>query len=314
MVGSSAIAKRGAGLAAAICAVALAAACSSAASRPEPPKKAVSTAKPTASSVLAAAPAAILAAKTMALDETGASGGQTLHITGEFDYGATFKAAMNSTVTGGKPADPAYTIPTLEGAVVDGSRYYEPVAEYAGASSAAVVKALNGKVWILGQFQDASMAATRLRTYLMAGMAAASDDYLRNALAALLSSGILVPDAAPGPGGTFHYTGTLDDAKRQTAKFTDAQRQNIADDMTTRNVMAEKIDIWLAPDGLPTELTFSETATNAHADPPMSGDVHFTWAKPVSVTVPDASDVTTMQDVSQAVRNLGSGMTPAHQG
>lgn len=243
----------------------------------------------------------------MTLDETGASNGQTAHITGEFDYGGTFKGQMSLTVTGGTPIAPGSGFPSKSDTLVDGGQCYEPVdADKAPAVGAALVKALNGRHWARFPGADGIPAAAILRKYLVGGMAAASDDYLYNALATLLSSGVLVPDTAPQTGGTFHFTGTLDDAALKTAKFNDSQRQGITDDMNTRNIMAEKIEVWLAPNGLPTELKFSETSSNtSYGAPPVSGDVHFTWGQPVTVSVPAASDVASEAEVEKAIMALG---------
>jgi len=315
---------RGAGSAAVVCVAgvcvaALATGCaSSAGSKPHSSAESHSSAgsvssaesqgggKPSAATALAAASGALKTAKTMTLDETGTSGGQTTHITGEFDYSGTFKGEMSLTVTGGTPADPANELPPKMGALANGDQCYEPVdGDKAAAVGAALVKAL-GKHWVQLPGTDASMAAMSMRTYLMAGMAAGSDEYLNNALAALLSSGVLVPDAAPQTGGAFHFTGTLDDPALKTAKFTGTQLQGITSDMNTRNIMAEKLEVWLAPNGLPTELKFSETSSNtSYGEPPLSGDVHFTWGQPVTVPAPAASDVTSESEVAKAVTALG---------
>ncbi|MEZ0112610.1 hypothetical protein ABH920_006633 [Catenulispora sp. EB89] len=264
--------------------------------------------KPTAATALAAAPGAVKAAKTMTLDETGTSNGQTAHITGKFDYSGTFKGQMSLTVTGGTPTTPGSGFPAKSDTLVNGDQGFEPVdQDKAPTVGAALVKALNGRHWAQFPVPDSIPAATILQKYLVGGLAAASDDYLYNALAALLSSGVLVPDTAPQTGGTFHYTGTLDDPALKTAKFTNTQLQGITDDMTTRNIMAEKIEVWLAPSGLPTELKFSETSSNtSYGDPPVSGDVHFTWGQPVTVSVPAASDVASQAEVDKALTALSA--------
>ncbi|MEY9860692.1 hypothetical protein ABH935_006329 [Catenulispora sp. GAS73] len=298
---------RGAGSAAVVFVTALATGCtSSAGSKPHTPAESQDGGKANAATALAAAPGALKAAKTMTLDETGASNGQTTHLTAEFDYSGTFKGQMIMTVTGGTPTDPTQELPSKIGALANAGQCYEPVdGGVATTVGAALLKAL-GKHWVQVPGMDTSLAAMSMRTYLMAGTAARSDDYLHNALAALLSSGVLIPDPAAQTGGTFHYTGTLDDPALKTAKFTDAQRQGMTDDMNTRNVMTEKLDVWLAPNGLPTELKFSETSSNStYGDPPLSGDAHFTWGQPVTVPMPAASDVTSESEVSKALMTLG---------
>ncbi|GAA2055778.1 hypothetical protein GCM10009839_75840 [Catenulispora yoronensis] len=138
---------------------------------------------------------------------------------------------------------------------------------------------------------------TRVFAATTAPGAAASAEAPAEALAALLSSGVLRPDSVPGPGGTFHYTGTLDRESMKTAKYSPEQSDRIMSRIRLK-ATSDKIEIWLAPNGLPTELKFTESEDAGLGGIPAGGDVHLTWNKPLTLTAPASSDVASLADVN----------------
>ena len=303
------------GLAVACAATTLATGCSSSNSAPHkagaaPSGQASSTGKPDAAQALAAAPGAVLAAKTIAADETGTEGGQKVHIVADLDYSGAFKGHLDRKVTGGTPTDPQETLPYDTGTLVIGTDEYDLSGSLTDMTSAAdadaLVKALGGKHWVLENSDPSFDKQGAMKPWLLFGLAGeAFEDDTAKSLAALLSSGLLTADAEAGADGTFHYTATLDDTTLKTTKYDAEQQESIRDDFWTAHVGSEKIEVWLAPSGLPTEIRFIEVSSDATpSGPPDDGDTRFTWGRPVAVSAPPASDVADMTALNAAFLRL----------
>jgi hypothetical protein len=90
-----------------------------------------------------------------------------------------------------------------------------------------------------------------------------------------------------------HYSGTVDpatafDSSQAAKNLTPAQISQLKSMLSSAGVSNEKIDVWVASDGLPVEETISMT-TNAGAE---KVDLHLSdWGQPVSITAPPADQV-----------------------
>jgi hypothetical protein len=90
-----------------------------------------------------------------------------------------------------------------------------------------------------------------------------------------------------------HYAGTVDpatafDSSQAAKNLTPAQISQLKSMLSTAGVTTEKIDVWVASDGLPVEETISmDTKAGAEkVDLHMSG-----WGQPVSIAAPPADQV-----------------------
>lgn len=263
--------------------------------------------KPDAAQALAAAPGAVTAAKTIAVDGTGTRGGQKVHITEALDYSGTFKGHRDVTVTGGTPKDPTETVPYDSGAIVVGDDEYDLAGSLVGAKSpadeAVIVKALYGRHWVLKSSASGNDASGAMEPWLVIGIAGeASEDDMKKSLTALLTSGLVVSDGTPaGASGTFHYTATLDETTLKATKYTAEQQDDLRQALGTENVGTEEIDLWVAPSGLPTEITFTEASSDVKPSGPSDdGTARFTWGTAVGVAAPPASDQVGMADLNNA--------------
>jgi hypothetical protein len=102
---------------------------------------------------------------------------------------------------------------------------------------------------------------------------------------------------------TTHYSGTIDPAtawESATAKqyLTPAQIQQLKDLDTAAGASSEKIDMWVAANGLPAQVAIVDTTAAGTT----SGQYEFTdWGQPVNITAPPASEV---EDMSSMMSGL----------
>ena len=155
----------------------------------------------------------------------------------------------------------------------------------------ALTGALGGKTWV--SFNLSSMGA--------AGSAMSSEtSTLKNTNPASLIESMLVADNLADLGSqtvdgvqTTHYSGTINpatayDGAAAKKYLTPAEIQQLQSAGSTAGASSEKIDIWLASDGLPVQIVIvdSTSAGSTTSTMQFSG-----WGQSVSISAPPASEV-----------------------
>jgi hypothetical protein len=106
---------------------------------------------------------------------------------------------------------------------------------------------------------------------------------------------------------TTHYSGTVDpttayDSAAAKQHLTPAQLQQLEQLEDTIGATSEKIDLWIASDGLPVQVAISETTSSGV----ISTQDDFTdWGQPVNIAAPPADQV---ENVNSMITSLPSGL------
>lgn len=170
--------------------------------------------------------------------------------------------------------------------ILIGSTIYMKDAELTGA--------LGGKTWV--SFDLANMGA-------LGSAMSAETGTLKNANPADLIESMLVSDnlADLGPQTvdgvqTTHYSGTVNPATAydnpQAKKYlTPAQIQQLQSLDSTAGASTEKLDLWLASDGLPVKIVMVDTTSAGSTTSTMQFS---RWGQPVDISAPPAAEVGTM--------------------
>lgn len=242
---------------------------------------AASSAAPSASSAPAAAVALQAALTDSASDKTVtfkgsfSSAQSTGQLSGQEQFAPQFAISMSLT--------------TPQGAIDEvwiGSTVY--------MKDAALTGALGGKTWVSFDLSDMGALGSTM---------SAETGTLKNANPANLIESMLVADnlADLGPQTvdgvqTTHYSGTINPATAydnpEAKKYlTPTQIQQLQSAASTAGSSTEKIDLWLASDGLPVRIVIvdSTSAGTTTSSMDFSG-----WGQPVDISAPPAAEVGTM--------------------
>lgn len=159
---------------------------------------------------------------------------------------------------------------------------------------AALTGALGGKAWV--SFDLANMGA-------LGSAMSAETGTLKNANPANLIESMLVADNLADLGSqtvdgvqTTHYSGTVDpatayDSPLAKKHLTPAQIQQLQSVDSESGSSTEKIDLWLASDGLPVKITIVDTTSAGSTTSTMQFS---DWGQPVDISAPPAAEVGTM--------------------
>lgn len=228
-------------------------------------------------------------AKTVSFEGEAVSDGSTEKLTGVLDFSATPRADV--TMKTAASADPA-TSPQSR-VIIDGATRYMSAEAFKNAG-AKINDAVGAKHWVGFTSGGKPLAGVGTAGGALGVTALSSDPDLVQALTVLLRSGLLKPDDT----GKTHYTGTVEPAALGKAAFDEGHRAALTKVLADQHIASEQIEIRLGADGLPTEIKIVD-----HPDAQLvsgkesKADLHFTgWGKPVTITVPAASDVASFGD------------------
>jgi len=238
-----------------------------------------------------AALAAASAVKTVSFELDVAADDLSGKMTGVIDFSAKVRAdvTLKPTPSADSPA------PAPVRMILDDLTEYMNASAYQGGKNAALFsKALDGKHWVTSESVSKPSEGAGTAGRALVVVALQSDPNLVKALATLFGSGLLKP------AGAGHYAGTLDATTLGASKFDDAHRKILAAALEDSNVASENFEVWVGADGLPTEIKFTDQKSDGKK--PVQGDVHLTsWGKPVTVTVPAASDAIALTELAKGL-------------
>ena len=158
----------------------------------------------------------------------------------------------------------------------------------------ALTEAVGGKTWV--SFDLKSMGA--LGSTMSAETDMVKDMNPANQIASMLASDNLAdlgPQTVDGV-QTTHYSGTVDPATAYDSPLakkylTPAQIQQLRSVDSESGPSTEKIDLWLASDGLPVKIVIVDTTSAGST----TSTMQFTgWGQPVDISAPPAAEVGTM--------------------